>query len=73
MKNLFEDLINYQKKKLLTLAQEIVPSITEEDLLQPFDFEKLENNPYFRYEEGILHGLMSARAAVFANANEIFN
>ena len=66
MHDLFEDLIAHQKKKLLSLAQEIVPGVTEEDILQPFDYKDLEQNPVFRYEEGMLHGLMSARAAVLA-------
>jgi hypothetical protein len=70
MQQLFEDLINHQKKKLLKIAKEIVPNVTEEDILQPFDFEKLENNPTFRYEEGILHGIMSARAAALAERLE---
>ncbi len=63
---LFEEMINHQKKKLLMLAQEIVPGVTEEDILQPFDFKELEQNPDFRYEEGILHGILSTKAAFLA-------
>ncbi|MCH9620634.1 MAG: hypothetical protein S4CHLAM20_00340 [Chlamydiia bacterium] len=66
MHELFNELISHQTKKLLELAQEIEPGVTEEDILQPFDFPKLEMSPYFRYEEGILHGLLSAKAAMLS-------
>ena len=61
---IFEELVIGQKKKMLELAKEIVPSITEEDLLQPFDFPALENHPAFRYEEGVLEGLLTAQMAI---------
>lgn len=61
-KKIFESLIEGQKKQLERSAHEILPHVTEEDLLQPNDFPQLEGNPYFRYEEGVLHGMMSAQA-----------
>jgi len=61
---LFEELIEGQRKKLLELAVLLVPNITEEDLLQPFDYPILENHPAFRYEEGVLEGLLTAQMAV---------
>lgn len=66
MKNLLEELIQGQKKKLLSTAKRIIPHITEEDLLQPNDFPALELHPHFRYEEGILDGLQVARTALLA-------
>jgi len=30
-------------------------------LLQPNDFPELENHPLFRYEEGVLEGILTAR------------
>lgn len=63
---LMNELVKEQKKKLLAFAREIIPTITEEDLLQPFDYPILENHPGFRYEEGILEGLMSAEMALVA-------
>jgi hypothetical protein len=63
MDQLIEEMVEHQKKKLLTLAREIVPGVTEEDILQPFDFKELECSPDFRYEEGIYHGILSVRAA----------
>ena len=63
MDKLFEELITHQKGKLLNLANEIVPGVTEEDILQPFDYPELERHAGFRYEEGILHGILSTKAA----------
>jgi len=66
--DLLDDLIFDQKKKLLSHARRIVPGVTSEDILQPNDFPKLENHPFFRYEEGILDGFQAVRAAI--NASE---
>lgn len=63
MEKLFDELVDLQRKKLLQLAQKIIPYLTEDDILQPNDFPELENNPLFRYEEGILEGLLTARMA----------
>ncbi|MBS0627805.1 MAG: hypothetical protein JSS09_06295 [Verrucomicrobia bacterium] len=68
MEKLFDELIEGQRKKLLLCAQEVIPHIIEDDLLQPNDFPLLENNPYFRYEEGILEGLLTARMAYLAES-----
>jgi hypothetical protein len=62
----FDELIAAQKKKLLACAHAILPHVVEDDLLQPNDFPELENHPYFRYEEGVLEGLYTARMAYLA-------
>ncbi|MBX7066116.1 MAG: hypothetical protein K1X28_02685 [Parachlamydiales bacterium] len=67
MIELLDELIVQQKEKLLKVAKRIVPHVTDEDLLQPNDFPQLELNPHFRYEEGILDGLMVARTALLAH------
>lgn len=64
---ILDELIAQQKEKLLKVARRLVPHVTEEDLLQPNDFPLLELNPHFRYEEGILDGLMVARTALLAD------
>jgi len=63
MEKLFDELIYLQKQTLLTYAHRILPHLTEEDLLQPNDFPQLELNPLFRYEEGVLAGLLTAKVA----------
>lgn len=67
MEKIFDQLIELQKNKIKSCAESIIPNLTEDDLMQPNDFPLLENNPYFRYEEGILEGLMTARMAYLAN------
>ncbi|NNM44043.1 MAG: hypothetical protein HKM07_06835 [Chlamydiae bacterium] len=47
-------------------AHLILPNLTADDLLQPNDFPALDNHPYFRYEEGVLEGLRTARMAYLA-------
>lgn len=71
MQELLQELIKGQKKKLMRCAEAIVPHITEEDVLQPNDFPELENNPTFRYEEGVLEGLYTALMAYRAQKREM--
>ncbi len=68
MEEVFEELIQFQEKKLLKIANEISPRITSDDILQPNDFPELESNPYFRYEEGVLKGIHTAHMALRAAA-----
>jgi hypothetical protein len=70
VQELFDELIVQQKKKILVCAESIIPHITEDDLLQPNDFPQLELNPYFRYEEGVLEGLMTAKMSYLAKLCE---
>lgn len=70
MKNLLNELILHQKTRLFSLAKEIIPQITIEDLLQPCDFPQLENHPYFRYEEGILAGLLTVQSALLSQERQ---
>ncbi|MBA3237061.1 MAG: hypothetical protein H0T62_01770 [Parachlamydiaceae bacterium] len=63
---LLEEMIQSQQKTLLQCARRIVPYATSDDILQPNDFPALENHPYFRYEEGLLAGLLSAQMAIRA-------
>ena len=68
---IFEEIIIYQKAKLLKLVKEILPNIVEDDLMQPFDFPELERHPDFRYEEGVLEGLLTAAMALRSHRIEI--
>ncbi|MBI2743756.1 MAG: nucleoside deaminase [Chlamydiales bacterium] len=67
---LFDQLILSQQEKMLSCAKRIVPHVIQDDLLQPNDFPALENHPHFRYEEGILEGLLTARMAYLAKQSE---
>jgi hypothetical protein len=63
---LLDEMIVQQKSKLFKMACRIVPHVTEEDLLQPNDFPELEEHPHFRYEEGVLGGLLAAKSALLS-------
>ncbi len=66
MLDLLDALIEGQKQTLLKTAKSILPHVIGDDLLQPNDFPELENHPFFRYEEGVLHGMQAAKAAMQA-------
>jgi tRNA(adenine34) deaminase len=68
--NLFDELVDLQQKKLMKFASKIIPNITTDDLLQPNDFPVLETDPHFRYEEGVLEGILTARMACLAKEKE---
>ncbi len=65
-----DELIEHQQKVLLSAGLKFVPNLTMDDILQPNDYPELEENPYFRYEEGILAGLLTARTALYAALRE---
>lgn len=71
MEELFDELVAAQQEKLFACACKIVPYMTRDDLLQPNDFPELEKHPYFRYEEGVLEGLLTARMAYLARLKEL--
>ncbi len=71
MEKLFDDMVVQQKERMLRLAKGVLPGITEDDLMQPNDYPELENHPIFRYEEGVLEGLLTARMAYLARKNDL--
>lgn len=68
--NQYLEIISHQKSVLLKLGRRFVPTLTPDDILQPNDFLELENNPHFRYEEGVLAGIETAYAAFLALKRE---
>lgn len=67
---LANELVEGQQQKLLKLARRIVPHVTMDDLWQPNDFLELENHPEFRYEEGVLHGILATIMALRSQEGE---
>lgn len=65
-----DEIVARQEKVLFDCGRRLVPTLTAEDILQPYDYPELENNPHFRYEEGVLAGLMTVQAAMRALNNE---
>ena len=68
---LIDEILEGQKIKVLKYGTMIVPTLTSEDVLQPIDYPELENNPHFRYEEGILEGIHTVRSALLAYFEEL--
>ena len=60
----FDELIAYHRKRVASFAARINPRLTPDDLLNPHDFEELENNGHFQYEDGVLNGCIAAQAAL---------
>lgn len=71
--HLVAQLIEQQQKQLLALGRRSIPQLTPDDLLQPNDYPELELNPYFRYEEGVLHGLQVFQAALLRELQDCAN
>lgn len=61
-----EGMILKQQEDLLRSAQRLIPNLTADDILQPNDFPLLEKHPDFRYDEGILAGMLSVQMALLA-------
>jgi hypothetical protein len=66
IEELLEEIVEAQREKVLRCGRNFVPMLTTEDVLQPNDYPELENNPHFRYEEGVLEGVQTVRAALLA-------
>ena len=67
---LLQEIADQQQKKLLICGRRIIPTLTDEDMLQPNDYPTLENHPHFRYEEGILEGIRTIQMALRVLENE---
>lgn len=61
---ILEELIRFQREVLLKCGRRVIPHLTSDDILQPNDFPELELNPHFRYEEGVLSGMLAVQAAL---------
>ncbi|MEO8376658.1 MAG: hypothetical protein ABI579_03230 [Candidatus Sumerlaeota bacterium] len=62
-----DGMIVHQREKCLKLARRIVPHLTPEDLMNPFDWPEVANNPQLIWEDGVLAGLQSAHMAINAH------
>jgi hypothetical protein len=54
-----------QREKVLALARRLKPNLTLEDIQNPHDFPELDD-PDWHYEDGVLTGIQTARAALRA-------
>ena len=59
-----QEMIEFQREKLLKLAREILPDLTPEDLRNPQDFPELIKDLLFNYEDGLLAGYLAVQVAM---------
>jgi len=59
-----QEMIEFQREKLLKLAREILPDATPADLRNPQDFPDLVKDPLFNYEDGLLAGYLAVQIAM---------
>jgi hypothetical protein len=64
---LLEEMIEAQRARLLELARRLVADITPEDLFQPHNHAALAAHPDYNFEDGILAGYLTVRAALRAS------
>lgn len=69
IESLLEEIIEGQREKILRCGRHFIPNLTSDDILQPNDYPELENNPHFRYEEGVLEGILTVKAALLSKVN----
>jgi hypothetical protein len=62
--DVLEELIAYQKKRVLELAQRLHPGVTEEDVRNVHDFPGISSDPIFQFEDGQLTGYVAAKIAL---------
>jgi hypothetical protein len=64
------DMIAQQEGKVLSMARQIHPGLTSEDIRNPNDFADLMTSGEWNFEDGILAGLKSAHMALRAKLLE---
>ena len=70
LEQLFDQMIDQQRRKVLKLAREAVPHLSSEDVLNPHDYPELKAHPTFEFEDGLLSGLIAAQIACRAEVRK---
>lgn len=61
---LLDGMIAQQRRKASTIARRLNPRLTDDDLMNPFDWPEVGRNPQFCFEDGLTAGLEAARMAI---------
>ena len=61
-----DELVAYQRRKVLELAQRIHPGLTDEDVRNVHDHPDVYGDPIFQLEDGQLAGYVAAQIALRA-------
>ena len=67
---ILDEMIGFQRQKVLKLARELIPHLTSEDIRNPQDFAELERDALFNYEDGMLNGYLAVRISYQALMKE---
>ena len=72
MEALFERIIGQQRDKVMAVALDILPHLNPADIQDPQDYPEIAADTMFNYEDGLLAGLLSARAALRSTIIEVY-
>jgi hypothetical protein len=69
LETLLLELEELQAQKVVALARRLRPGLTPDDIKNPHDFPEL-SDPDWHYQDGILTGIQSVRAALRARERD---
>jgi hypothetical protein len=69
---LLERMISQQREKVMSVALDILPHLQPEEIQDPQDYPEVAADTMFNHEDGLLSGLLSARAALRSNIIEVY-
>ena len=72
MEALLERIISQQRDKVMAVALDILPHLQPEEIQDPQDYPEVAADTMFNYEDGLLAGLLSARAVLRSNIIEVY-
>src|SRR5215468_3144654 len=72
MEALLERIVSQQRDKVMAVALDILPHLQPEDIQDPQDYAEVAADTMFNYEDGLLAGLLSARAVLRSNIIEVY-
>src|SRR5215467_15026397 len=72
MEALLERIIGQQRDKVMAVALDILPHLQPEEIQDPQDYPEVAADTMFNYEDGLLAGLLSVRAALRNNIVEVY-
>jgi len=72
MEALLERIIGQQRDKVMAVALDILPHLQPEEVQDPQDYPEVAADTIFNYEDGLLAGLLSARAALRSSIVDVY-
>lgn len=72
VETLFSRIIDQQRDKVLAVALDIVPHVPPEEMDDPEGYPEVAADAMYNYEDGLLAGLLSARAALRSTVLDVY-